>query len=168
MNTSDSKSIPSPSNPDPLTGESGSHPLTTGVGAAGGGIAGAALGAMGGPLTAAVGAVVGAVVGGLTGKGFGEGLNPTEEETFWRGAHPSQPYVTPNDSYEAYATAYRVGFEGHSKYALAEESFETAEPKLMSDYLVTNPVMQWELARPAARAAWLRRQERVARGSQGA
>jgi hypothetical protein len=150
------------SNPDPLTGEAGSHPVSTGVGAASGGLAGAALGAVGGPVAAAAGAVVGAVVGGLTGKGFGEGLNPTEDETYWREAHSSQPYVTPNDPYESYATAYRVGYEGHGKYAIADETFEDAEPKLMSEYLVTNPVVNWERARAASRAAWLRRQERVA------
>lgn len=163
MNRPDSKTIPATTNPDPLTGEAGSHPMSTGVGAAGGGLAGAAIGAIGGPLTAAAGALVGAVVGGLTGKGFGEGLNPTEEESYWRGAHASQLYATDHEPYETYASAYRIGYEGHSKYALADEQFEQAEPKLMSDYLVANPIVQWERARNAARVAWLRRQERVAR-----
>ena len=53
-------------NRDPITGAPGSHPVGTGLGAAGGGAAGAAIGtAVGGPVGAVVGAAAGAVVGGL-------------------------------------------------------------------------------------------------------
>ena len=55
-------------NRDPLTGESGSHPIGTGVGATGGAATGAAVGgAVGGPIGAAVGGVAGAVAGGAAG-----------------------------------------------------------------------------------------------------
>ena len=64
-------------NPDPLTGESGSHPIGTGVGAADGGLTGAAVGAaVGGPVGAAVGAIVGGVAGAYSGKGVAEVVNP--------------------------------------------------------------------------------------------
>src|SRR6187455_3394526 len=53
-----------------------SHPVGTGVGAAGGAIAGAALGAAGGPAGALVGGVIGALAGGLTGLGVAELTNP--------------------------------------------------------------------------------------------
>lgn len=73
-------------NRDPITGEKGSHPVGTGVGAVAGGAAGAAAGAAtgaavgtagAGPVGTAVGAAVGAVAGGLVGHGTAEGLNPT-------------------------------------------------------------------------------------------
>ena len=64
-------------NLDPITDEPGSHPLGTGVGAAGGAVAGAAIGAVAGPVGAAVGGVVGAIAGGLAGHAVGEQVNPT-------------------------------------------------------------------------------------------
>lgn len=75
-------------NRDPISGESGSHPVGTGVGAVAGGAAGAAAGAAtgaavgtagAGPVGTGIGAAVGAVVGGLAGHGAAEGLNPTNE-----------------------------------------------------------------------------------------
>jgi hypothetical protein len=46
-------------NPDPITGEPGSHPIGTGLGAGGGALAGAAIGSVAGPLGTAAGAVIG-------------------------------------------------------------------------------------------------------------
>src|SRR5829696_8613217 len=84
-------------NPDPITGAPGSHPIGTGVGAAGMGAAGAAIGAAvsgpAAPIGAAVGAVVGAVAGGLAGKGVAEVVNPTAEEEYWRDNYQNRPYV---------------------------------------------------------------------------
>src|ERR1043166_752127 len=72
------------SNPDPITGEPGSHPIGVGVGGGSGAAAGAAVGgAVGGPIGAAVGGVVGAVAGGLAGKGVAEKIDPTVEEAYW-------------------------------------------------------------------------------------
>lgn len=68
-------------NPDPLTGQPGAHPLGTGVGAAGvGGVATVVGAAVAGPVGAVVGAVVGSVAGGLVGKGTAESLNPSSED----------------------------------------------------------------------------------------
>ena len=68
-------------NPDPLTGETGSHPVGTGVGTAGGAVAGAAIGGViGGPLGAAVGALVAGVAGAHSGRGVAEAINPTAED----------------------------------------------------------------------------------------
>ena len=65
-------------NEDPITGEPGSHPVGTGLGAAGGAAAGAALGtAVGGPIGTVVGGIIGAVTGGLAGKDVAENLDPT-------------------------------------------------------------------------------------------
>ena len=142
-------------NPDPLTGEPGSHPVGTGAGAAGAGLAGAALGAVGGPIAAVAGAVIGAVMGGLVGKGFGEGLNPTVEDEYWRENHAKQLYATgPDADFDAYAPAYRTGYEGYPLQADARKSFDDAESELSVAYQSRNARIPWDKARTAARAAW--------------
>ena len=79
-------------NADPITGEPGSHPLGTGLGAVGGAAAGAAVGSVGGPLGTLVGGAVGAVVGGLAGSAVGEAIDPTVEDAYWRENYINQPY----------------------------------------------------------------------------
>lgn len=149
-------------NPDPITHEPGSHPVSTGAGAVGAGLAGAALGTMVGPLGSIaggiVGAVVGAVAGGLLGKEAGEALNPTYEADYWRSNHGTQSYAA-NSTYENYANAYRAGYEGQSKYAAKHRSFEDAEPFIRDDYAAFKSPLEWEQARPASNAAWKRREE---------
>lgn len=68
-------------NPDPITGAPGAHPVGVGLGAAAGGLAaGAAAGTLAaGPIGTVVGAAVGALVGGLAGKGAAEAMNPTQD-----------------------------------------------------------------------------------------
>ncbi len=75
-------------NPDPLSGAPGSHPVGVGVGALSGAAAGAAVGAVAGPAGAAVGTVVGAVAGALAGKGTAEAMHPTDPETGAGQGHP--------------------------------------------------------------------------------
>lgn len=145
------------SNPDPVTGEPGSHPIGAGVGAAGGGLTGAAVGAaVGGPLGAAVGAVVGGVAGGYSGKGVAEAINPTVEENYWRENHASQPWADQSSTYEHYAPAYRTGYEGVQKYV--GRQYHEIEADLARDYDKNdaNPAIPWDRARPAVRAAWHR------------
>ena len=73
-------------NPDPITGAPGAHPVGVGLGAAAGGIAGgiaagAAVGTVAaGPVGTVVGAAVGAVAGGLGGKAVAEHFDPTTTE----------------------------------------------------------------------------------------
>src|SRR6187455_2640898 len=97
-------------NPDPISGESGAHPIGTGLGAAGAGAAGAAIGAAAGPVGAVVGAAVGAVVGGLAGKGAAEVVNPTVEDEYWRSTYATRPYVPAGTSYDLYRPAYEFGW----------------------------------------------------------
>lgn len=66
-----------PLNKDPLTEESGSHPVGTGVGALGGAVAGAAIGSVGGPVGALAGGAIGAISGAMAGKEIAESQNPT-------------------------------------------------------------------------------------------
>ena len=144
-------------NPDPLTGEPGSHPIGTGLGATGGGLAGAAVGAaMGGPVGAVVGAVVGGAAGAYSGRGVAEALNPTEEDNYWRDNHASQEWAAAGESYDQYAPAYRTGYEGVTKYA--GKQYHEIEGDLARDYEKNdaNPAIPWDRARPAVKAAWSR------------
>src|SRR5688572_16142025 len=87
-------------NPDPITGAPGSHPVGTGLGAAGAGAAGAAIGAAAGPVGALAGAAIGAVAGGLAGKGIAEAIDPTVETAFWRDTHSTRPYYDRDFKFE--------------------------------------------------------------------
>jgi uncharacterized protein YcfJ len=148
-------------NRDPITGEPGAHPVGTGVGAAGAGLAGAAAGmAVGGPIGGAIGAVVGAVAGGAGGKAVAEAVDPTAEDAYWRENHRKESYFDRNRSYEDYSPAYRTGYEGFDRYYGEGTTFDAAEPDLRSDYEKRSGTMKWDEARPAARAAWNRIENR--------
>ena len=99
-------------NPDPITGAPGAHPVGTGLGAAAGGvIAGAAAGTVAGPVGAVAGAAVGAIVGGLAGKGVAEGVNPSDEDAYWRANFEREPYYLAGYGFDDYAPAYRLGYD---------------------------------------------------------
>jgi hypothetical protein len=120
-------------NPDPITDQSGSHPIETGVGAAlGGAASGLAVGAVAGPVGAAVGAAVGAVAGGLAGKGVGELIDPTTEDNWLRDNFHSRPYVKQGDTFEKYHPAYRHGAMAESRYG--EADFDSVEGDVKSEW----------------------------------
>lgn len=155
-----------PKNRDPISGSPGSHPVGTGLGAAAGGAAGTAaagaaagagMGAVGGPVGIAAGVAIGAVAGGLAGKGVAEAVNPTEEEAYWRENHDRQPYAS-GRSYADYQDAYRLGYEGYSRYGVQGRSFDDYESDIQQDYSTRagSSGLRWEEAREAARAAWNR------------
>jgi len=154
-------------NPDPITGAPGSHPVGTGVGAAGAGAAGAAIGSVAGPVGTAVGAVVGAVAGGLAGKGVAEAVNPTEEDAYWREHYRDRDYVQPGADYDQYEPAYRYGYSSYSRYQ--GRPFEEVEPDLSRDWETNrgNSSMKWEHAKGATRDAWQRVHDRVERAMPG-
>lgn len=151
-------------NRDPITGEPGSHPVGTGVGATGGAVAGAAVGAIGGPVGAAVGGVVGAVVGGLTGKAAAEAFNPTAEEAYWRENYSKEPYYEQGRSYDDYAPAYQMGMTGRARH---EEDWDAVEPRMASEWETSRSgsSLSWQQAQPASRAAWTRVDSSVRSGS---
>ena len=144
-------------NRDPITGAPGAHPVGTGVGATGGALAGAAAGSLAGPVGTVAGLVVGAVVGGLGGKAVAEGVNPTQEDAYWRESHTREPYYTAGRSYDDYRPAYELGWTARSQGA----DFETAEAGFASEWEQRrgNSALSWEQARPATRAAWDRADE---------
>jgi hypothetical protein len=151
-------------NPDPITGAPGAHPVGVGAGAAAGGATGAAVGAVGGPVGSVVGAVIGAVAGGLAGKGVAEAIDPTAEDAYWRDNHPKQTF-SQGRGYDDYAPAYRTGYEGYATHSAGASRWEDAEPLLRKDYetrLTTAPTagqrahLAWDDAKHATKAAWHR------------
>ena len=145
------------SNADPITGEPGSHPVATGVGAAAIGTAGMAVAAVAaGPIGLAAAAVGGAIIGGYMGKAAGEVMDPTAEEAFWRAEHPRQPYAD-KTTYQDYAFAYRTGYDGYmslGEQGKRERTFDQEEAALRARYEAGAGTIPWEQARPASRAAW--------------
>ena len=147
------------SNPDPITGEPGAHPVGTGVGAASAGAAGAAIGAVGGPVGIIAGTVIGAVAGGLAGKGVAESLDPTNEEGYWQANHATGLFGN-HGSYERYSPAYRTGYEGFNRHG-ADKSYYDVEDDLKSTYDKSKEGIgvSWDTAKHAVREAY----ERAAR-----
>ncbi|WP_437186985.1 hypothetical protein SH668x_000358 [Planctomicrobium sp. SH668] len=142
---------------DPLSGETGAHPIGVGLGAAATGAAVGAVGGMvGGPVGATLGAIVGAVAGGLGGKAFAEEVDPTIEEAFWRKNYQGRPYVLEGEKYERYAPAYRYGIEQFSAHDGL--SFEDIEPKLKRGWEASKSSqnLNWPEARDAVRDVWSR------------
>ena len=156
----DKQPINSPdSNPDPITGQPGAHPVGTGAGAAGAGAAGLAIGGLvGGPVGAVIGAVIGAVGGGLAGSQVAEAVDPTVEDEYWRNNHAAQPYVEKGRQYEDYQPAYRTGYESYARHAESKKTYEEVEPELKSEYEKNygKTGLAWEQAKPATRDAWNR------------
>jgi phage tail tape-measure protein len=142
-------------NPDPITGKPGAHPVGVGIGtAAGGAAAGAAAGAVAGPVGAVAGAVIGGVAGGLAGKGIAEQVDPTAEDAYWREEYPRRDYYDEEVSYDALAPAYRQGWESRVRYQ--DREWGDVEPELQKSW-ESNPSgrdLAWEKARRASRDAW--------------
>jgi hypothetical protein len=142
------------SNPDPLTGEPGAHPVGTGVGAASGGTIGAVIGgAVGGPLGAMVGAAVGGLAGGLAGKGISESVNPTEEDAFWRDQYSTRPYAS-GSKYEDLQPAYRYGWEARTRHE--DRNWSDVETDLGREWNERHGSGTWDKARNATQDAWNR------------
>ncbi len=148
-------------NPDPITGEPGSHPVGTGTGALAAGAAGAAIGAaiggpIGAPLGAVIGGVVGAIGGGYAGKGIAESINPTEENAFWESNYRDASYHEKDYDYTDYAPAYRTGYEGFSRHAASGRDYKDVEGDLEHDYAQNRGPsrLEWDKAKSATRDAW--------------
>ncbi|MBV9658663.1 MAG: hypothetical protein JO295_11190 [Verrucomicrobia bacterium] len=141
-------------NPDPITGAPGSHPVGTGIGAAGAGATGAAIGAaVGGPVGAVVGATIGAVAGGAAGHGVAEAIDPTAHDAYWRENHARQSFAG-TGGYDQYRSAYRTGYMGAGRYG--SRSFDESENELRNDYesAKDSASVSWEHAKHATRAAF--------------
>jgi hypothetical protein len=142
-------------NADPITGETGAHPVGTGIGAAAGGMAaGAAVGTVAGPVGTAIGAAVGAVIGGLAGKGMAEAIDPTAEEAYWRDHYSDQTYVTRGSTFDDYGPAYGYGLNASGLHPARH--FDEVEPELADGWVNARggSSLEWDRARFAAQDAW--------------
>jgi hypothetical protein len=150
-------------NPDPITGEPGSHPIGVAAGGSSGAAAGATIGAaVGGPIGAAIGGTIGAVAGGAVGKSAAEALNPTIEEEYWRENYRTRPYFKEGVDYSEYAPAYRYGWEAGVREDYRNRTFEEVEPNLQRDWEAdrTRYPRPWSEMREATRDAYNRTRER--------
>ncbi len=141
------------SNPDPLTGQPGAHPVGTGVGAALGAAGAGPPGGTGGPVCRRRGSRRGGV-GGLAGKGVAESIDPTVEDRYWRENYTQRPYYDAKTSYEEYQPAYKYGWEQRAKDA--HRSFDEAEEALRRNWhsAKDNSTLSWDKAKHATRDAW--------------
>lgn len=154
-------------NADPITGEPGSHPIGTAVGAigvgavgavAGAAVAGAAVGAVAGPLGALAGAAVGTIIGGIAGHAAGEKMDPTHEGAYWREAYRTSSYYQEDMDYERdYRIAYQLGYDARVQYPETTH-FNEIEDKLHLDWERSkgDSRLTWEEAKIAASDAWKR------------
>jgi hypothetical protein len=103
----------------------------------------------------AAGAAIGAAVGGAAGKGTASVVNPAAEDTYWRGAFLREPYYASTFTYDDYAPAYRLGYEGYSRFG---GTWDRAEDRLASEWnsLKGKSRLSWMEAKSATRAAWHR------------
>ncbi len=151
-------------NADPISGESGAHPVGAGLGAAVGGAAtGAVAGAVAGPIGAAVGAAIGGVAGGLAGKQIAEEIDPTVEAAYWESAYAERPYYDEAVGYSEYAPAYRYGWESRLQHG--DRSWDEVEADLASRWEERrdHSSLDWERASHATRDAW----DRIAQRGSG-
>lgn len=135
-----------------VTGTPEAHPVGTGVGAAGGVATGVALGAAGGPAGMAIGGVLGAVAGGLAGNAVAEGIDPAAEDAYWSERYQDEPYYQEDYDYPDYEPAYRMGYQSYGR----GRRFEDSEKEFSNswDEYRGDSRLEWEGARPAARAGW--------------
>ena len=155
-------------NPDPITGAPGSHPVGTGIGAAAGGMAaGAAAGTVAGPVGTVVGAVIGAVVGGYAGKGVAELIDPTAEEAYWQDNYSTRPYVAEGSTFDDYAPAYRYGWTSYDKYR--GRPFDEVESDLGREWNIVRGTskLDWNRAKLATKDSWQRVSDAVERAVPG-
>jgi hypothetical protein len=142
----------------------GSHPLGTGLGAAGGAVTGAEVGtAVGGPVGTLVGGAVGAAVGALAGRGLAQAVNPTTEEAYWRESYGRRDYVERDRPFSDYGPAYRYGWESRAR--MGDREFDEVETDLERGWNAVRGQsrLAWGQAKPATRDAW----DRVARAAPG-
>lgn len=156
MNDSDKKPD---ANRDPLTGQPGSHPVGTTLGAAVAGAAGTVVGAgVAGPLGAVVGAGLGVAAGAALGHNAAETANPTyldvEPELIER--FPERPYAA-GQEYPQYRDAYRFGVEERTKLGDGKVDWDDRlEGNLRTRWDATRSKagMAWDNARDAVRDSW--------------
>ncbi|HSR64056.1 MAG TPA: hypothetical protein VLM17_00405 [Xanthomonadaceae bacterium] len=139
-------------NRDPITGTPGSHPLGTGVGAAGGALAGAAIGSLFGPIGTLVGGALGTIGGGAAGHTAAERVDPTGEATYWRENVSTRPYYKSTYDFDTdYAPAYAYGSDARARHA----------DRRWDDRLENDLASGWDKAKAKSRLTWAEAKDAV-------
>ena len=154
-------------NRDPITNEPGAHPVGAGVGATlGGAAAGAAAGMAAGPIGTVAGAVIGGIAGGYAGKAVAEQIDPSVEEHHWRNEYVGRDYYDPTVGYDEIGPAYQYGWESRVEHG--DRKWDEVEADLSHEWAERRgkSTLDWGRARPAARDAWDRVDEKFASNPQ--
>ncbi len=132
-------------------------------GTAAGGTAGALIGAaVGGPVGAGIGAVAGAAMGGAAGVAVDD-HDYSSVEPHFRQEWERGPYKA-SSSWDDASTAYRHGWESHSRPEHKGRSWDQVKPHLEKSWSGTGSFKDYE---PLARSAWEKRAtSKIAGGGQ--
>ncbi|MFN0059487.1 MAG: hypothetical protein ACKVX7_13605 [Planctomycetota bacterium] len=155
MTQNDSSKSTNSTNVASATVGPGSHPVGTGVGAAGGAVAGAALGTIvGGPVGTVVGGAVGAATGALAGQTAARIVNPTAEDTYWSEHYRTRPYFVETQPYSEFRPAFQYGWESRTR--LGNRTFKEVEGDLARgwDKAKGESQLAWAQAKNATADAW--------------
>src|SRR2546427_137923 len=96
-----------------------------------------------------------------------EAVNPTVEDAYWRDAYQSEPYYVAGRSYEEYRPAYELGWNAAAARRDADFDAFDAEWERVWTTRRGASHLDWDQARPAARAAWARAGSRDVRDETG-
>lgn len=148
---------------DGVIHEEGAHELggTLGMtaggvagGIAGGAAAGASVGATAGPIGIVAGAAIGGALGGAAGESIARTVNPTDEELYWENNFYDRPYISSDDAYENYRSAYRYGVDSYMRNPNRPYQDVSADlGKKWSEARGQSPI-EWVDAEPATRDAY--------------
>ncbi len=142
-------------NPDPITGAPGSHPVGVAAGGTAGAIAGAAIGSFFGPIGTLIGGGIGAIGGASGGKAIAERVDPTAEVEYWRQDASSREYYRADRDFDRdYAPAYRLGTEHRNESGPRDWAEAETELRTRWDQSRGESTLDWEAAQPAVRDAW--------------
>lgn len=154
-----------PANRDPITGEPGSHPVGTTLGAAAAGTAGAIVGSIAGPVGIVVGSALGVAAGGAAGHNAAETANPTRNvdiEPYLKQSFADRSYAT-NGQYEDYHTAYAFAARERSAMEDSRRWDDGLEEELRARWEAEPDTadQRWEDVSPAVRDAWAEADARI-------
>ena len=142
-------------NPDPITGEHGSHPVGVGLGGAAGGAAAGALvvrwpARSGRPWVRSSGPWRGdSPARESPSRSTRRSRTPTGARH-----HKTRPYVDQNSTYDDYRPAYQYGWESRARHA--DKSFDEVESDLGRNWETAKAKskLSWDKAKHATRDAW--------------
>lgn len=154
-----------PANRDPITGEAGSHPIGTTLGAAAAGTAGAIVGSIAGPVGIVVGSALGVAAGGAAGHNAAETMNPTRSvdiEPYLKQSFANRSYAA-HGEYDDFRPAYAFAARERSALEQPRRWDDELEAELRARWEAEPDTadQRWEDVSPAVRDAWAEADARI-------